>query len=101
MKWETGDIQAIAHPAASFDTVFSCETIEHVPDPRQAIRELARVLCPGGRLFLTCPNYLGLMGLYRGYLRLTGRRYREEGQPINQFLILPASGGGGRQRVAR
>lgn len=89
VSWETGDIQAIAHPGASFDTVFSCETIEHVPDPRRAVRELARTLRPGGRLFLTFPNYLGLMGLYRGYLRLTGRRYREEGQPINQFLTLP------------
>ena len=89
VRWEPGDIQAISHPAGSFDTVFSCETIEHVPDPPRAVRELARVLRPGGRLFLTFPNYLGTMGLYRGYLRLTGRRYREEGQPINRFLLLP------------
>lgn len=89
VNWETGDIQAIGHPGASFDTVISCETIEHVPDPRRAVQELARVLRPHGRLFLTFPNYLGTMGLYRGYLRLTGRRYREEGQPINRFLLLP------------
>jgi 2-polyprenyl-3-methyl-5-hydroxy-6-metoxy-1,4-benzoquinol methylase len=89
IHWETGDIQAIARPDASFDTVVSCETIEHVPDPRRAVRELARVLRRGGRLFLTTPNYLGPLGLYRGYLRLRGRRYTEEGQPINQFTILP------------
>jgi 2-polyprenyl-3-methyl-5-hydroxy-6-metoxy-1,4-benzoquinol methylase len=87
--WQTGDIQAIAHNDASFDTVISCETIEHVPNPRQAVSELARVLKPSGRLFLTTPNYLGPMGLYRAYLRLRGRRFTEVGQPINQLTLLP------------
>jgi ubiquinone/menaquinone biosynthesis C-methylase UbiE len=89
ITWQTGDIQDIAHDDASFDTVISCETIEHVPDPRRALAELARVLKPGGRLLLTTPNYLGTMGLYRGYMRLTGRRFTEEGQPINNFMLLP------------
>jgi 2-polyprenyl-3-methyl-5-hydroxy-6-metoxy-1,4-benzoquinol methylase len=89
VTWEVGDIQRIAHASESFDTVISCETIEHVPDPALAVRELARVLRPGGRLFLTTPNYIGTTGLYRGYLRLTGRRFREEGQPINNFNMLP------------
>lgn len=89
VRWRVEDIQAIRAPDASFDTVISCETIEHVPDPALAVRELARVLKPGGRLFLTTPNYLGPMGLYRGYMRLTGRRYTEEGQPINNFVMLP------------
>ena len=89
IAWEVGDIQHIAHADASFDTVISCETIEHVPDPALAVRELARVLKPGGRLFLTTPNYLGATGLYRGYLRVVGRRFTEEGQPINNFNTLP------------
>jgi SAM-dependent methyltransferase len=89
ITWRVGDIQAIDHEDASFDTVISCETIEHVPEPRRAVGELARVLKPGGRLLLTTPNYLGMMGLYRFYLRLAGRRFTEEGQPINNFMLLP------------
>jgi SAM-dependent methyltransferase len=86
---EVGDAQSLPHPDASFDTVISCETLEHLPDPRSALAEFARVLKNRGRLVLTTPNYLGPMGLYRGYLRLRGRRYSEEGQPINNFLMLP------------
>lgn len=89
ITWQTGDIQAIDHPDGSFDTVISCETVEHVPDPFKAVSELARIVAPGGRLFLTTPNYFGPYGLYRGYMRLTGRRFTEVGQPINQFTMLP------------
>lgn len=88
-RWVMENIEHLPHPTGSFDTVISCETIEHVPHPRQAIAELARVLRPGGRLFLTTPNYLGPMGLYRIYLRARGRRFTEEGQPLNQVMLLP------------
>jgi 2-polyprenyl-3-methyl-5-hydroxy-6-metoxy-1,4-benzoquinol methylase len=89
VEWRVMDIQNIAAADNSFDTVFSCETIEHVPDPARAVRELARVLKPGGRLFLTTPNYLNAMGLYRGYMRLRGTPFTETGQPINNFVTLP------------
>lgn len=89
LHWIVGDAQALAHRDGSFDTVISCETIEHLPDPRAALREFARVLKPGGRLLLTTPNYMGPMGLYRGYARVRGRPFTEEGQPINNFVLLP------------
>jgi 2-polyprenyl-3-methyl-5-hydroxy-6-metoxy-1,4-benzoquinol methylase len=87
--WERQDILALSHPDASFDTVFSFETIEHVNEPARAVRELVRVLRPGGRLFLTTPNYFGVMGLYRMYLWLCGREFREVDQPINQLTMIP------------
>jgi ubiquinone/menaquinone biosynthesis C-methylase UbiE len=49
--------------------VVSCETIEHVPDVGSAVREMHRVTRPGGKLFLTTPNYANLTGLYDLYSR--------------------------------
>ena len=89
VSWAVGSIQDIPVADATFDTVISCETIEHVVEPMKAMKELHRVLRPGGRLLLTTPNYLGPMGLYRGYLRLRGRRYTEGGQPICHLTSLP------------
>lgn len=89
VAWEVSDIAALGHQAETFDTIVSCETIEHVPSPARALGELARVLKPGGHLFLTTPNYLGTTGLYRIYSRLRGRIYREAGQPINNLMLLP------------
>lgn len=89
IDWQVMDIQNIGAADGSFEVVFSCETIEHVPDPAQAVRELARVLKPGGTLFLTTPNYLNAMGLYRGYMRAKGTPFTETGQPINKFVMLP------------
>jgi SAM-dependent methyltransferase len=87
-RFLVADITRLPHPDESFDIAISCETIEHVLDPSAAVRELARVLRPGGHLYLTTPNYLNLLGLYRMYCRLDGRRFREENQPVNNFTTL-------------
>jgi 2-polyprenyl-3-methyl-5-hydroxy-6-metoxy-1,4-benzoquinol methylase len=89
VSWMVADAQAVGLPSASFDTVISCETIEHLLDPVAALREFHRLLRPGGRLVLTTPNYMGVFGLYRAYLRLRGRRYTECGQPICRLTSLP------------
>jgi tocopherol O-methyltransferase len=39
-------------PAASFDAVIAIESTEHLPDVAHGIREMARVLVPGGRLVI-------------------------------------------------
>lgn|SRR5512141_890066 len=40
----------------AFDLILSHEVIEHVQDDRLAIREMVRILKPGGRIILFCPN---------------------------------------------
>ena len=48
--------EQLPYASASFDVILSNEVIEHVQDDRAAIAEMARVLRPGGRLALFCPN---------------------------------------------
>lgn len=46
---------AAAEPA-SFDAVCCMEMIEHVPDPAALVQDLAAMLKPGGRLFMSTLN---------------------------------------------
>ncbi len=43
---------------ASFDVAVSFQVVEHVADDRGYVDEIARVLAPGGTLYLTTPNRL-------------------------------------------
>lgn len=88
IEWTLADIERLEPFGEEFDTVFSCETIEHTSDPPLALRQLARVLKPGGRLFLTTPNYLSTMGLYRIYCWVRGKTFDEGGQPICQVTLV-------------
>lgn len=56
-EFRAGDAQRLTDmPDASVDVVVSFETLEHLPDPRVALAECARVLTPGGRLVASVPN---------------------------------------------
>jgi SAM-dependent methyltransferase len=46
----------LPYPDEHFDYVFSIEGIEHFESPWIFIKELARVLKPGGTMFLSTPN---------------------------------------------
>jgi len=47
---------AMTFPDAHFDTIVSIETLEHIPDLAAAVKEMHRVLRPGGELIITVPN---------------------------------------------
>ena len=47
---------------AAFDLAVALDVLEHVEDDRAALRELARVLAPGGLLVVTVPQYAWLWG---------------------------------------
>jgi len=46
---------------ASADLVLAIEVIEHLENPRAFVRELIRILKPGGRLVVTTPNQLSVL----------------------------------------
>jgi len=57
---EKMDVTDIPYPEASFDWVFCNHVLEHVPDDAKALRELFRVLKPGGIAILQTPFASGL-----------------------------------------
>jgi SAM-dependent methyltransferase len=70
----------LPYPSNQFDLILSNEVIEHVMDDRLAVREIIRVLKPGGRLVLFCPN--------RGYpFETHGIYWRGEYHFGNKFLV--------------
>jgi SAM-dependent methyltransferase len=67
-----GDIHSLPLPDASIDAIICSSVLEHVQDPRQAMRELHRVLRPGGALFFYVPSlypYHARTGHYPDYWR--------------------------------
>ena len=52
-----GDALALPFADGAFDRVIAAEVLEHVPDDRAAMAELARVLRPGGTLAVTVPRW--------------------------------------------
>ena len=53
---ELGTIDKLPFPDAAFQLVIVKHVLEHTAKPREALREIARVLKPGGGLFLAVPH---------------------------------------------
>jgi SAM-dependent methyltransferase len=52
-----GDALHLPFPDGAFDRVICSEVLEHIPDDIGAMRELARVLRPGGTMAITVPRF--------------------------------------------
>ena len=59
-KLSVGDAYNLVFPDNSFDFVLLMEVIEHFDDPIAALREIYRVLKPGGKVFISFPNYINI-----------------------------------------
>jgi len=53
-------------PSEYFDVVLASHLIEHLNDPAAMVRELHRILVPGGRFFITTPNISGFQARFFG-----------------------------------
>jgi len=75
------DLGPLPFPDDEFDFILSLETLEHAPDPLLFLRELARVLKPGGTLVLSCPPATAELPL-----RIYELLFRNHGEGPHRFL---------------
>ena len=70
LHFALADGMYLPFPDGSFDLVLSHAVIEHVADAPLYLREAARVLAPGGRMFLSTAPYLSFAGAHLPRLKI-------------------------------
>jgi 2-polyprenyl-3-methyl-5-hydroxy-6-metoxy-1,4-benzoquinol methylase len=58
VEFQTGDLRELekrAHELGAFDQIVCMECIEHILNDQKLVNDLAAILKPGGKLFLTAP----------------------------------------------
>jgi SAM-dependent methyltransferase len=66
LRLQAGSVLGLPFTDASFDLVASYQMLEHVPDPEAALREMLRVVRPGGTISIVSPNLLSVLSSLRG-----------------------------------
>ena len=69
-----GDVQQLPMPDASVEAVICIAVLEHVEEPQKAVKEMYRVLKPGGFCFIYVPflyYYHPMPGYYDDFYRFT------------------------------
>jgi ubiquinone/menaquinone biosynthesis C-methylase UbiE len=73
-RLSAGDLHDLAFADATMDVALMNEVLEHVPDERRALREVHRVLRPGGSLLIFSPNRRYPFETHGASFRRSGRR---------------------------
>ena len=86
-----GDICALPFPDADFDFVLCTEVLEHIADPWLAVREIRRVLKPGGAALMTSPFMWPWHGStrYADFWRFTADGWRQLCRDFAAVRVFP------------
>ena len=61
------DARALPFPGRSVDAIFAAGLVNHLPDTEAGLRELARVIRPGGKLVLFHPSGRAALAARHGH----------------------------------
>jgi SAM-dependent methyltransferase len=80
---KVGDIRALPYKDNYFDFIYTMGTVEHIPNPFDAVKEIFRVLKPGGRAVIGVPNKYEWFGksIILDILADTG--FKEDGRELS------------------
>ena len=89
-----GDLSRLPLRDSSFDAALNIVTLEHVREPALVVKELARVLKPGGRLLMVVPHEWEVHQAPHDYFRYTqhGLRYLLESAGLAVETLDPVGG---------
>ena len=79
----TDSLASLEFPENYFDMVLIWHVLEHLPDPKETISEISRILSPGGQLAVAVPNYGSLQS------SISGRRWFHLDLPRHVFHFTP------------
>jgi 2-polyprenyl-3-methyl-5-hydroxy-6-metoxy-1,4-benzoquinol methylase len=88
------DLRTLGLPAASFDTIVAADVLEHLTDYRPVVRELARLLAPGGELLVSAPSENLLYAVARlvfGYEKPADHYHAADGIERGVGAVLPVT----------
>ena len=74
--------------AAEADAAVAVETIEHLENPRAFVRELVRIVRPGGWVVITTPNQLSALSLATLLLKQRFSAFQDSGYPAHRTALL-------------
>lgn len=81
----TGTLEEAAHPDNTFDAITLWDVLEHLHDPAASLREIRRILKPGGVLIIRVPN------LASWDARLFGDTWAGLDAPRHLYIFSPAT----------